>query len=109
MKLLNQWPIARLPKRGRLVWRYLPIVIVWTIWEERNMQRFVDKRKISRHLIECISIRLAHWAMEEPSFKGITIDYLIRKLPIVIESAPHVQQVIQVWFPPIAICSETEL
>lgn len=71
VEFLSLWSVAPFSKRGKKIWRYLPIIIVWFIWEERNWRIFLDKKRSSHQLIESISIRLAYWASEESCFKGI--------------------------------------
>lgn len=57
------------------------------------------RKKTSIQLLECISIRLAHWASEETLFKGITVDNLIRNLHNVINYSPLVTPMDIRWCP----------
>lgn len=97
MDLLIQWSMTPFTKKGKTIWRYLPIVIIWSIWVERNKMIFLDKRKTTNQLLECISIRLANWALEEPCFKGVKVDDIIRNSYIIIESSPLPMQVVHWW------------
>lgn len=100
MKFLNQWSLGSFSKRGKMIWRYLPIVIIWSIWEERNRKIFLDKRKTTDQLLECIFIRLANWALEEPCFKEVKADDIIRNPHIIIVSSIITMQVVHRWKPP---------
>lgn len=40
---------------------------------------------------------MAFWVSKEPCFKGISVDSLLRELPIIINSAPSCFQVIHSW------------
>lgn len=61
------------------------------------MRIFQNKKRSAKQLIECISIRLAFWAFEEPFFKGISVDNLTRVVPNIINSAPTCHQVAHYW------------
>lgn len=86
--LLRLWYGAPFKKRGKALWRYLPSIIIWSVWEERNLRILHDKKRSVKQLLECISIRLAFWASKEPCFKGISVDNLTRDLTNIINSAP---------------------
>lgn len=101
MDLLRSCSAALFKKRGKVLWRDLPSVIIWSIWEERNLRIFQDKKRSVRQLIECINTRVAFWAFEEPCFKDISMDSLLRDFPIIINSAPSSPQVIHNWSLPI--------
>lgn len=50
------WSLAPFPKRGKLIWKYASIVIIWSLWEERNIRIFEDKKKATMQVIESIVV-----------------------------------------------------
>lgn len=39
------WSFAPFVKRGKALWKYLPIVTIWSIWEERNHRIFFSRKR----------------------------------------------------------------
>lgn len=52
-------------------------------------------------MIEIISTKVAHWASEMDLFRVLTMDSLIRDLPIIITTAPHAPKSVSTWLPPL--------
>lgn len=102
LKTYLMWSCQPAPfgKRGKRVWKYISIVTIWTLWEECNRLIFQDKRRVARHVIEVISLRVAFEASSLKIFHGISTDTLIRDIPSIIHSAPHVPQSQPSWQPP---------
>lgn len=91
-------------KKGKILWRYISIIIIWTTWEERNLRIFQDKRR-EVHIIEVISYRVAVWASSVDLFQGISTNSIRRDMATIARSSPHIVQYRQSWRPPIDLSS----
>lgn len=85
---------------GLAIWRYIPIVSFWSIWEERNLRIIQDEKRDVDIIIHVIAFRIASWASSLDLFQGISINVLLRDLPSIIKSAWFVPQIRHYWRPP---------
>ncbi|KAF6172668.1 hypothetical protein GIB67_041991 [Kingdonia uniflora] len=44
-ELLTNWKTRNLDGRSKVLWRFLPFVVIWAIWLERNARKFEGKEK----------------------------------------------------------------
>ncbi|CAM8966313.1 unnamed protein product [Rhodiola kirilowii] len=60
--LLESWAIGGNSKSYKRVWRTLGYAIMWSIWEERNIRIFQNKKRKVEESGELVKVRLAWWA-----------------------------------------------
>ncbi|KAL9664594.1 hypothetical protein QQ045_019999 [Rhodiola kirilowii] len=60
--LLESWLIGGTSKPYKRVWKTLCYTILWSIWEERNIRCFQNKKRTAEEIGELVKVRLAWWA-----------------------------------------------
>lgn len=46
---------------GRSIWKVIPTVVSWAVWEERNRRTFEDTSKTPRMIIDAILSKMYDW------------------------------------------------
>ncbi|XP_028126429.1 uncharacterized protein LOC114323149 [Camellia sinensis] len=59
--LLNWWLGVRLKSFDRLIWRAIPLIVLWSIWKHKNECVFFETQSNFFGLCELIKIRAAFW------------------------------------------------
>ncbi|KAL7255365.1 hypothetical protein ACSBR1_009508 [Camellia fascicularis] len=59
--LLNWWDGVRLNKKQRLIWKSLPITVLWSLWKHRNDYIFKDVAPSEEGVCELIKVKTALW------------------------------------------------
>ncbi|OVA06733.1 hypothetical protein BVC80_8729g5 [Macleaya cordata] len=59
--LLHAWKPKGLPKKGKMLWRFLPAAIYWGIWKARNGVAFEGKEVKVEGLINDIKVQVFFW------------------------------------------------
>ncbi|OVA06531.1 hypothetical protein BVC80_1739g14 [Macleaya cordata] len=81
LTLLHAWKPKGLPKKGKMLWRFLPTAICWRIWKARNRVAFKGKEVKMEGLINDIKVQVFFWVQGYDEFKGLSIDHIVGRWP----------------------------
>ena len=63
---------------GRVLWRIIPLSIIWSIWKKRNDRIFLGKESSREELLALVQLRIANWACARKEFADIKIDNIMQ-------------------------------
>lgn len=72
--LLIWWKDWKLNKKKKMIWDFIPMAVMWSIWNLRNSCRFDHGVPIWRDVKERIKLRVAFWIRTKESWKDYSID-----------------------------------
>lgn len=59
--LLQWWAGYRCNKRVKMLWKIIPLAVLWSLWKQRNESLFNDTQADLEKLCELIKIQIALW------------------------------------------------
>ncbi|KAL7189991.1 hypothetical protein ACSBR1_039601 [Camellia fascicularis] len=59
--LLQWWDGYRFNKKEKVIWKVMPLAVLWSIWRKRNEMVFNGTQVVLERLCELIKIRIALW------------------------------------------------
>ncbi|XP_010279234.1 PREDICTED: uncharacterized protein LOC104613207 [Nelumbo nucifera] len=72
-ELLCCWQLMGLSKKKKAVWKMVPIVVVWSIWTERNTRIFSNKILSPEELIQKSVGKLISWVSVDADFRNYNV------------------------------------
>lgn len=60
--LLSWWAGFRGKKKVKMLWRIVPMAVLWSVWELRNACLFNNAQPHFANLEELVKVRVALWA-----------------------------------------------
>lgn len=76
-ELFQAWKAPTGVPRGKELWRLLFLVVIWTIWKERNSRCFEGKVSSKSSMVERTKFPVALWVSINPAFGDYTIDQIV--------------------------------
>ncbi|CAL5421767.1 unnamed protein product [Camellia sinensis] len=62
--VLDWWAGVRFTKKARLMWKALPMVVMWSLWNHRNECLFRDVAPSGEGVSDMVKVRMAFWFKE---------------------------------------------
>ncbi|KAF6134925.1 hypothetical protein GIB67_002326 [Kingdonia uniflora] len=62
-----------------MLWRFLPFVVMWSIWLERNLRKFEGKEKSRASVMASIKAFFFWWSKAAKDLSGISLESLMVK------------------------------
>ena len=56
---------------GKFIWQTVCLALIWVVWQERNVQIFQDKARVSEALWDVIHLFASFWASCIIAFKDV--------------------------------------
>ncbi|KAG2686130.1 hypothetical protein I3843_10G155100 [Carya illinoinensis] len=78
---LASWPSIRGRQQIKVMWKMIPICIMWCLWWERNDRTFEDQERSLEELKLLFFRTLCRWAIAV-DFNGMALqDFLVSNVP----------------------------
>ena len=75
-ELFQAWKTPIGDPRGKVMWRLSFLLVIWTIWKERNMRCFEGIACNESRLVEKLKFLGAFWVSILPYFRGYSLDQI---------------------------------
>eukprot|EP00268_Persea_americana_P051206 TRINITY_DN5634_c0_g1_i2.p1 TRINITY_DN5634_c0_g1~~TRINITY_DN5634_c0_g1_i2.p1 ORF type:complete len:237 (-),score=29.60 TRINITY_DN5634_c0_g1_i2:1636-2346(-) len=99
-QLFEIWMLRVRSTGGRILWRTYFLATIWVISQERNNRSFKDKSLAEDRLRDKIKYLTTSWVSHLPSFKGISVDVVLRNWKEVAFSLTTSPLTLQRWCRP---------
>ncbi|OVA01055.1 hypothetical protein BVC80_989g54 [Macleaya cordata] len=75
--LLDDWHKKFVSRQAKLIWKMIPVPIMWTVWKEWNRRIFEEKDQCWSRVLNSVKVLIYSWEKLHNDFKGVTLDYLM--------------------------------
>ena len=72
-------------KNVRLIWRLIPLAILWSVWTIRNESKFDGKKMNREESADIVKIRVAFWAKLKSRFNLFSVNDVVYNLGKVVQ------------------------
>lgn len=72
-KVLLWWDGAKLMKQEKVIWKSIPLAVLWYVWKLRNECKFRNSNPSLHEVIELIKFRVAIWAKTLPKLAQFSV------------------------------------
>lgn len=79
--LLQWWSLCRLKKIEKLLWKVVPLAILWSTWKHRNDYILNGFQPNFEKLSEVVKARIALWAKSSPTKMEFFVNGVVFNLP----------------------------
>lgn len=73
----DQWKYGYKSLRGKILWKFTLVAVLWCIWIERNTRTFKGSKNHYKSVDDSILFKVALWAMRCKEFHGYDVDSII--------------------------------
>ena len=63
--------------RGKTLWHIACIIVLWVVWQERNVRIFEEKYRMEGMLWDLIHFYSSFWASCTIAFRGISLNVIL--------------------------------
>lgn len=86
MELLIWWNDWKLKPEKNIIWDWIPVALMRTIWNARNKLIFEESQPNWEDIIELMKVRVALWVKTKLGGGDYTVDDFVFKLKSILES-----------------------
>ena len=77
VSLFHWWNVGIWQPRYRVLWAPIPLAVVWSIWNARNLKVFENKPVDWNEVADIIMARVAFWVSSSKKGRGLKMDDII--------------------------------
>ncbi|KAF6165461.1 hypothetical protein GIB67_028020 [Kingdonia uniflora] len=74
-ELFTNWNTSNLVGLGRMLWRFFPFFVMWSIWLECNLRKFEAKEKSRASVMASIKALIFWWSKAAKDLSGISLEF----------------------------------
>ncbi|KAL7259613.1 hypothetical protein ACSBR1_005492 [Camellia fascicularis] len=76
-KVFLWWDGAKVRKPEKVIWKSIPLAVLWSIWKLRNECKFKNSNPNLDEVIELIKTRVAIWARSSSNLAQFSVNDFI--------------------------------
>lgn len=85
---------------GGILWRIIPLVILWSVCKERNDGIFRSFSMVVKDIVHLVSMQIAKWVSSKKEFDDLWVDGVLFNWEVSLYSAASKVRKMDFWVPP---------
>ncbi|OVA19041.1 Reverse transcriptase zinc-binding domain [Macleaya cordata] len=77
IELLDGWYKKFDSRQAKLVWKMIPVEIMWAVWKEQNKRIFEERKQCWSRVLNSVKVLIYSWGKLHEEFKVVTLDYMM--------------------------------
>lgn len=79
--LLQWWSLCKMEKTEKLLWKVMPLAVLWSTWKHRNDCIFNGSQPNFEELSEVVKAKIALWAKSSSAKMQFSINDVVFNFP----------------------------